>query len=245
MTRAIETGTNDLERGLPAQVAGLIGRRIIQGELKAGETLPKELDLLSTLRVSRTTLREAFAILSSNGFVEAKQRVGTRVRSSDHWNTLDETVIAWQGEVEGEGALMQEFFEIRLAIEPMAAKLAAQRATPEDLQRIRSALNAMGDDHDSPHHAMEADVDFHLHVIAASHNRFFRPIESVIRAALTASVPKTFTRFGGMDHSMAMHSNILRAIEQRKPDEAAREATKLLEDTYQRNFGQRSTDLRS
>lgn len=236
MKLPIDTAASDFERGLPAQVAGLIGRRIVQGELKPGDTLPKELDLLSTLQVSRTTLREAFAILSSNGFIEAKQRIGTRVRTPDHWNTLDPMVIAWQGEAEEPGALVQELFEIRLAIEPMAARLAAQRATPEDLKRMRAALKTMGDSHDSPQRAMEADVDFHLQVIAAAHNRYLMPVASVIRAALTASVPKTFEKFGGMDHSMAMHSDIARAIEQRKPDAAARAVTKLLEDTYQRNF---------
>jgi len=75
-----EPGARDLERGLPAQIAGRIGRRILQGELKPGDTLPRELDLLAELQVSRTTLREAFAILASNGFIEARQRIGTRVR---------------------------------------------------------------------------------------------------------------------------------------------------------------------
>lgn len=231
-----DTGTREFERGLPAQIAGRIGRRILVGELKPGDTLPKELDLLSELQVSRTTLREAFALLSSNGFIEAKQRIGTRVRTPDHWNTLDPMVIAWHGETEAPGALMQELFEIRLLVEPMAAKLAAQRATAEDLKRIHAALQAMGEHHEDSQRAMEADVDFHLQVIAAAHNRFLMPVASVIRAALMVSVPKTFAKFGGMEHSMEMHADIAHAIAQRKPDAAAQAATKLLEDTYQRNF---------
>lgn len=231
-----EPGARDLERGLPAQIAGRIGRRILQGELKPGDTLPRELDLLAELQVSRTTLREAFAILASNGFIEARQRIGTRVRTREHWNTLDSMVMAWHGETDAAGSLAQEQFEIRLAIEPMAARLAARRATPEDLARIRAALQTMSEGHDNPARAMEADVDFHLQVIAAAHNRFLMPVASVIRAALVVSVPKTFAKFGGMDHSLAMHADIARAIEQRKPEAAARAATKLLEDTYQRNF---------
>lgn len=236
MNLAGETGGVEFERGLPAQIAGRIGRRIIQGELKPGDTLPKELDLLAELQVSRTTLREAFTILSSNGFIESRQRIGTRVRPADRWNTLDPMVIAWQVDADAPNALAQELFEIRLAIEPTAARLAAQKATVEDVSRIRAALQTMGEGHVSPQRAMEADVDFHLQVIAAAHNRFLMPVASVIRAALVLSVPKTFEHFGGMDHSMAMHADIVRAIEQRKPESAARAAVKLLEDTYQRNF---------
>ncbi|MET0544153.1 MAG: FadR/GntR family transcriptional regulator [Variovorax sp.] len=236
MNLAGDAGPRDLERGLPAQIAGRIGRRILQGELKPGDTLPRELDLLASLQVSRTTLREAFAILASNGFIEARQRIGTRVRARDHWNTLDSTVIGWHGETDDPGSLAQELFEIRLAIEPMAARLAARRATDDDLARIRAALQTMGEGQADPQRAMEADVDFHLQVIAAAHNRFLMPVASVIRAALMVSVPKTFAKFGGMDHSLAMHADIARAIAQRKPDAAARAATRLLEDTYQRNF---------
>lgn len=236
MSLSDATETSGLERGLPAQIAGRIGRRILQGQLKPGDTLPKELDLLAELQVSRTTLREAFAILASNGFIEAKQRIGTRVCSKDRWNTLDSAVMTWHSETGDPGALAQEMFEIRLAVEPMAARLAAQRATPENIARIREALQAMGDGHDNPQHAMEADVDFHLQIIAAAHNRFLMPVASVIRTALIVSVPKTFAKFGGMDHSLPMHANIARAIEQRKPEAASRAVIRLLEDTYQRNF---------
>ena len=224
------------ERGVPAQIAGRLGRRIIQGALKPGDTLPKETDLLAELQVSRSTLREAFTLLSSNGFIEAKQRIGTRVRPPERWNTLDPMVIAWQSESGDPAALAQELFEIRFAIEPLAARLAAQRARPEDIARIRTALHTMGEGHQNPQRAMQADIDFHMQVIAAAHNRFLMPVGSVIRAALEISVPRTFEKFGGMDRSMAMHADIARAIEQSKPEAAARAATRLLEDTYQRNF---------
>ena len=231
MTPAYES-----ERGLPAQIAGRIGRRIIQGELKPGDTLPKELDLLAELQVSRSTLREAFALLSSNGFIEAKQRIGTRVRPPERWNTLDPMVIAWQSEAGEPAALAQELFEIRFAIEPLAARLAAQRARPEDIARLRGALKTMGEGQQSPQRAIQADIDFHMQVIAAAHNRFLMPVASVIRAALEISVPRTFEKFGGLEHSLAMHADIARAIEQNRPEAAARAATRLLEDTYQRNF---------
>lgn len=224
------------ERGLPAQIAARIGRRILQGELQPGDSLPRELDLLAELQVSRTTLREALTLLASNGFIEARRRVGTRVRPPEHWNTLDPMVMAWQGAAGQPEALAQELFEIRLAVEPMAARLAARRAQPADLARIAAALQAMGAQPTDAQRAIESDVDFHLQVIAAAHNRFLMPVASVIRAALLLSVPKTFEAFGGMAHAIGMHAEVAQAIAQRQPEAAAQACVRLLEDTYQRNF---------
>ncbi|MGJ4860765.1 FadR/GntR family transcriptional regulator [Labrys sp. La1] len=223
------------ERGLPAQIAARLGRRIIQGELRPGDKLPKESDLLDQLQVSRTTLREALTLLSSKGFTEAKQRIGTTIRSAEFWNTLDPMVMSWHG-AQDEHALAQELFEIRSAIEPLAAGLAAQRATADDLAQIRIALTTMAEDHKNPRLAMDADIAFHLGIIQAAHNRFLLPVASVIRAALTISVPKTFQKFGGMRHALALHEAIAVAIERRDAETASKAASDLIADTYERNF---------
>jgi DNA-binding FadR family transcriptional regulator len=228
-------------RGLPAQIAARMGRSILRGELRPGDKLPKETDLLDQLQVSRTTLREALTILTSKGFIEAKQRIGTSVRAQEFWNTLDPTVMSWHGE-QDEKALAEELFEIRSAIEPLAAGLASRRATESDLAQLRAALATMAQDHSNPKLAIEADITFHLGIIQAAHNRFLTPVGSVIRAALTISVPKTFTRFGGMGHALGMHEAIVKAIEQRDPVKATKAAEKLISDTYERNFGQMAKD---
>ena len=88
------------ERGLPAQIAARMGRSILRGELRPGDKLPKETDLLDQLQVSRTTLREALTILTSKGFIEAKQRIGTSVRAPIAWNTLDPMVMSWHDDEE-------------------------------------------------------------------------------------------------------------------------------------------------
>lgn len=115
------------ERGLPAQIAARMGRRIMQGELRPGDKLPRETELLEQLQVSRTTLREALTILSSKGFIEARQRVGTTVRAPEFWNTLDPVVMSWHGD-QDERALAQELYEIRSAVEPLAAALPGDRS---------------------------------------------------------------------------------------------------------------------
>lgn len=224
------------DRGLPAQIAAEIGRKIALGELKPGVILPKESEMLGNLRVSRTTLREALKILSTKGFIEAKPRLGTRVRAPEHWNTLDPVVLSWHEGAEDQPHLAEELFEIRLAIEPMAASLASKRGSAEEIGRIRTAYARMTEEHATVSAAIEADIDFHLEIIQAAHNRFLLPVSSVIRTALTISIPRTLRTFGGLQHSLKMHEAIVEAIEARDQAAAFSAAETLLSATYQRNF---------
>lgn len=224
------------DRGLPARIAGDIGRRITLGELKVGDTLPKEADMLATLGVSRTTLREALKILSAKGFIEAKPRLGTRVRAAEHWNTLDPVVLSWQGGAEDQEALAEELFEIRLAIEPLAARHAARRGSAAEHAGIRSAFLRMAEEQADVEEAIEADIEFHLQIVQAAHNRFLLPVASVIRAALSISIPRTMAASGGFGQSLAQHEAILLAIEARDGEAAAMAAETLIAATYRRNF---------
>ncbi|WP_457588053.1 FadR/GntR family transcriptional regulator [Ensifer canadensis] len=224
------------DRGLPAQIAAEIGRRIALGELKPGEILPKESEMLGNLRVSRTTLREALKILSTKGFIEAKPRLGTRVRAPEHWNTLDPVVLSWHEGAQDQERLAEELFEIRLAIEPMAAGLAARRGSADEVVRIRAAYSRMTEDHATVSAAIESDIEFHLEIIQAAHNRFLLPVSAVIRTALTISIPRTLRTFGGLQHSLKMHEAIVEAIEARNAATAETAAQTLLNATYQRNF---------
>lgn len=225
------------ERSLPARIAAVIGRQIIGGELKPGETLPREADLLQQFKVSRTTLREALKILSTSGFLEAKPKLGTRVRSTEHWNTLDPLVLTWHEETDDQPQVAEELFELRLSIEPLVARLAARRATRQELAEIRNAFERMGRAHQSVQEAIEADIDFHLAIFYAAHNRFLVPVASAIRTALMISVPRTFARSGGFADSLARHEAILNAIEARDERAAAERSEELLKVTYERNFG--------
>ncbi|UVC09472.1 FadR family transcriptional regulator [Rhizobium sp. TH2] len=224
------------DRGLPARIAGDVGRRITLGELKVGETLPKEADMLAALGVSRTTLREALKILSTKGFIEAKPRLGTRVRAAEFWNTLDPVVLVWQGDANDQDALAEELFEIRVSTEPLAARLAARRGSAGEHELIRDAFIRMSQEQASVQQAIEADIEFHLQIFQAAHNRFLLPIASVIRAALSISIPKTMAASGGFGQSLTQHEAILLAIEARDEETASSAAAELIRSTYLRNF---------
>src|ERR687893_3247170 len=75
-------------RGVHRETVHEIGRRIVGGELKPGDLLP-EAELIAELGVSRTVLREAIKVLGAKGLVEARPRVGTKVRARNHWSLMD------------------------------------------------------------------------------------------------------------------------------------------------------------
>jgi DNA-binding FadR family transcriptional regulator len=73
-----------------------LGRRIVGGELRPGDVLPREELLAEQMNVSRTALREAMKVLSAKGLVETRTKVGTRVRDPRYWHQLDADVLAWR-----------------------------------------------------------------------------------------------------------------------------------------------------
>ena len=98
-----------------------------------GSQLPTEGELCATMGVSRTILREAVKTLVAKGMLVTGPRTGTRTRPPADWNLLDPDVIRWRLEAGVDQAFVRDILELRLAIEPEAAKLAAQRANAADI----------------------------------------------------------------------------------------------------------------
>jgi DNA-binding FadR family transcriptional regulator len=161
--------------GLQGRVITQIGRAIVSGRFQPGELLPREADLLAEFGGSRPSLREALKVLAAKGLIEMRQKVGTRVRARDLWNMFDSDVLAWHrgpaldGHPVGD-AVLRDLIELRQMIEPATARLAATRATTEDLRRIGHAVDAMQAHTRDLARYSEADVEFHMAVFSASHN---------------------------------------------------------------------------
>lgn len=93
---AIARGVSPPHGSASGKVARRLGVDILRGHLKRGDKLPSEQGLLARFGVLRTVLREAVKILSANGFLQAKTRVGTAVRDRENWNFFDAEVLAWR-----------------------------------------------------------------------------------------------------------------------------------------------------
>ena len=130
------TPSSDRQR-LSEMVAGTIGKRIVTGQYKPGDTLPTEPEVQAEFGVSRTAVREAIRLLSAKGLTASRPKIGTRVRPTVDWNMFDVDVLRWQVDQGPSDEFVNALFEMREIIEPSAASLAAERATPEDDRRAR------------------------------------------------------------------------------------------------------------
>lgn len=215
------------ERTLHAQVAREIGLQILEGKLPPGAVLPNEAELGVRLGVSRTALREAVKVLAAKGLVEVRRKTGTRVRPQHDWNALDPDVLNWLFSGKGFAVGIPDLLELRLIIEPAGARLAAERATAENLAEIETALNGMETSIEDSVTSVESDLQFHLAILEATHNKFMRPFGALIQEALRASFKLTNKDRLAFEKSLRRHRDVCEAIRNGDP-EAAEVAMKIV-----------------
>ena len=206
------------------QIAAVLGTELLQGRYPPGSTMPAEAELGERFHVSRTVLREVMKTLAAKGFLVPKTRVGTRVRDAVYWNYFDADVLAWRLCLGLDDAFLETLTEIRRALEPAAAALAARRRDPDDVARLRECVRQIGRADHSRQSFAAVDLDFHLAIGTASGNPLIRSIASVIETALVASFTYSSPADDPGDHaaSVAGHSAVVDAIEAGDATSAAR-----------------------
>lgn len=220
---------NVKKHGLHEHVIREIGRRIISGELPSGEALPSEAQLLESLGVSRTALREALRVLSAKGLVEAKPKKGTIVRPTQAWNFLDPDVFAWRLDSEEFERVVTELHELRHIIEPVAASLAATNAESSDIDVLQSAYREMEACANDDRAFVDPDVRFHLAIMAASGNSLLTSLGQVIGVALREYFAIGIHNPEGQVPSLPYHKAVLDAIVAGKASAARRAMERVVE----------------
>jgi GntR family transcriptional repressor for pyruvate dehydrogenase complex len=149
-------------------VARDLEQRILEGSLKPGDRLPSERTLALELAISRPSLREAIQKLVHKGLLETKHGGGTVVTNRLQASFSD----PWQHMLQEHPLLQADMLEFRHMLEGEAARLAAERATDVDLQRIKAAYSALELAYasDDITRCIDTDVAFHQAIADASHN---------------------------------------------------------------------------
>ncbi len=213
-----------------AEVARTIGIDIIAGRYGEGAKIPGDAELTLLFGVSRPVLRESVKTLVAKGLLSTKARVGTVVRERAAWNMFDPDVLAWHLDAGIDKRFLRDLAEIRLAVEPRAAALAAERRTGEDVGVMRRAIARMTQESSGATDGFaEADLSLHLAVANASGNPFMRSIGAVVEAALRASfvlsAPADSREY---DIAVAAHERIVEAIADRDSEAAAAAMTNVI-----------------
>ena len=217
--------------GIHAGVVQGIGRRIVRGELAAGEILPEQGELSRMLGVSRTVVREATKVLAAKGLVESRSKRGTVILPRSEWRLLDPDVLGWLTEGELDPEFLRSMFEVRKIIEPAAVRLAAERATPEELAAVQAMFDAMAGAEDEASY-LEADIGYHAMLVAATHNDHLVQLVAAFGPALQAGLREA-TRRGWewphfLEYSIGPHREVLDAVMAHDPGRAGEAMDRLV-----------------
>lgn len=204
-----------------------LGKSIALGEYPQGLPLKAEAELCEEFDASRTVLREAVKMLTAKGMLDARPRRGTIVLPESQWNLSDPEILNWLLDRKGSLPIISEFADMRLAIEPAAAGLAATNLNEDSKKTLNDAIDRMKaaakgeDDH------LDADIAFHVGILEASDNRFFWNMRHTIEVALRFSIRITNRRKGVERASVDDHQRILDFILAGDAEGAEREMREL------------------
>ncbi|MEZ5955208.1 MAG: FadR/GntR family transcriptional regulator [Hyphomonas sp.] len=217
-------------RNLTEQLVETLGLRIVSGDYPVGNRLPSEQYFGEEFEVSRPILREVTKVLMAKGLVESRSRIGTTVRARESWSMLDPDVLRWTIQSLPEQAFIDFLFDTRMVYEPGAAALAAKNATSDDLNRIRSAYEAM-EDADTASDLLDPDLQFHQAIVDATQNPFLAHIGRTLYNALRYSIELTSRHPQTHDLSLPRHKAVCDAILMRDGEKAGRAMQVLLEES--------------
>ncbi len=199
---------------LHEQVARTLSLQILNGDIPPESLLPNEDALSRQFGVSKPVIREAISFMDAKGLVRARPRIGTRICTPANWVLTDPVLLKWRMEAGPEQALIDDLLELRSIIEPIAAGLAAKRATPECRAKIDRAIQAMSTGSSLEDH-IAADIAFHQAIIEASGNELLiSSLRPVLEHTIGSSFEHFITSFAAAKASVAFHQEVVTAIYQ-------------------------------
>ena len=196
----------------------LVGH-VVKGDWKEGERIPSEREISGQLGIGRASLREALKALELLGMVESRVGDGTFVCPRSDF--LSRPLLwAIMGADQSE---LRQLIEARLILEESIAALAAERATAEELKRIKAALDEMSAQIEDPSRSFEGDMRFHIAIGEAAHNPILSNADQLMRNLMKQWILLKHNIPGAAARSLEHHVRIYDAILHRDADRAREE----------------------
>jgi len=199
-----------------SSVAKLLLDELSTGGFAPGTRLPAERELAASLNVGRSTLREAMAALDLLGIIEIRPGSGSYLRADSA--ELMPQALKWGLMLRQPGT--QDLIEVREYLEVLAAKLAAGRATKDDIERLGGHLGRMQAAGAGIEEFVEADLAFHLEIATIARNSVLSDILHSVRSLLLAWFDRTLRVAGTMEETLAEHEAVFAAIKAKSPGRA-------------------------
>jgi DNA-binding FadR family transcriptional regulator len=199
-----------------------LGKAIVAGRYPPETAVPPEPLLCEELGVSRTVVREAVKSLVAKGLVSTGPKVGTRVLPAQQWNWFDPDVIMWQSQAGLTREFLGDLQDLRRIVEPAAVRMAAKRATDQDIATIEQAFAGMTKAVEQGGDYVLHDLHFHQGLLRACHNRMLVQMSKALSALLRTSFEISTSRKDGPRNSLPLHRAVLDAVIAREPERAER-----------------------
>ncbi len=193
---------------LADQVADQLLAKIADGTFKPGDKLPSETELMRQFNVGRSSIREAIGALSLVGLVSVRPGQGTSVNHFSGKTRAKPVGLLGIGRDK-----IEELVEARIELECVIVRLAAERATLEDLALIREKHDMLKEALGRKTEPIKSDLAFHLAVAGACHNSVLIRFMSEMRQPIRHWMRQKAKYDWGYDQVYEQHEIILQAIE--------------------------------
>jgi GntR family transcriptional regulator, transcriptional repressor for pyruvate dehydrogenase complex len=207
---ARKLGVQSVNRNtLSKQVVERIVELLISGQMKAGDKLPPEMELIEELEVSRSVLREALSALETLGVITRKTREGTFFNNKIGTHPFS-VMLALATDN------LPAIIEARMALELGLVTIAAEKITDEQLKRLKATIDVIANSDDDDYG--NADKEFHLIIALSANNPV---LEGMIDSLLiTHNRINSLIQIRERERTLEYHKAIYAALESRNPQEA-------------------------
>ncbi|WP_121610679.1 FadR/GntR family transcriptional regulator [Mesobacillus foraminis] len=216
------------------QIYNQIFTEIQSGSFEVGDKLPAERELCEHFGVSRAPIRQALSALELNGIIYSRQGEGVFVKSNQLTSENYHSAVFFKS------ISPEDIVEARMNIEPLIVKIAAERATDEDILELHSTIKKMEKETKAGIYDPETDEKLHNGIAMATHNDLFINFMSSISNAMKQQEmwklirDRTVTRPDYRDVNFKEHQLLIEAIEERDANKAAELMTIHMENLYDR-----------
>lgn len=193
-----------------------LGTDIAAGVLPTGTRLVTD-EMSAQYGVSRSVVREAVRVLETLGLLAVRRRVGITVLPEESWNAFDANVIRWQLAGPRRFDKLAELSEVRSAFEPLAARLASERATPKQCGALTAAVIGMSETARAADTEayLGHDSDFHRTLLEASGNLLLRGLAGIVIEVLEGRTRHSLMPHEANPEALRLHGVVALAVQAR------------------------------
>lgn len=203
------------EESISNLLVNKITNMIINEVLSPGYQFPNEIEMCQMLKIGRSSLREAYKVLESNGLIKRTKR-GTFVNSKSNYS-LD-TLL----NIEIKNSDFMDLLEFRMVVEGKTAYFAAERATPSEIDKLKKILERMNSEKNNITKFSFHDLAFHLKIAEMSHNILLNNAFQFTSEKFLKGINEAFLKLDndGIERALDYHNKIYKCISEKRLDDA-------------------------